>query len=113
MTSSPGNLTAPATGTSAVVSGLTDGTAYTFTVTATTRSVRALRPRLRRGDAATVPGAPTGVSASPGDGQATVSWGAPASNGGSAITAYTGDVVAGQQDRDDRWADVGDGHRAD
>jgi hypothetical protein len=38
--------------------------------------------------AATVPGAPTGVSASAGNGSATVSWTAP-SNGGSPITSYT------------------------
>ena len=36
-----------------------------------------------------VPGAPTDVSASVGDGQATVSWTAPTSDGGSAITGYT------------------------
>jgi hypothetical protein len=38
---------------------------------------------------ATVPGAPTGVTAVAGNGQATVSWTAPASNGGSAIITYT------------------------
>ena len=37
---------------------------------------------------ATAPGAPTAVTASAGDAQATVSWAAPASNGGSAITGY-------------------------
>lgn len=37
---------------------------------------------------ASAPGAPTGVTATPGDGTATVSWTAP-SNGGSAITSYT------------------------
>jgi hypothetical protein len=37
----------------------------------------------------TAPGAPTGVSATAGNGSATVSWTAPASNGGSAITGYT------------------------
>ena len=36
-----------------------------------------------------VPGAPTGVSAVAGPGQATVSFSAPVSNGGSAITGYT------------------------
>jgi hypothetical protein len=36
-----------------------------------------------------VPGAPTGVSATAGDTQATVSWSPPASNGGSAILSYT------------------------
>ena len=36
----------------------------------------------------TVPGAPTGVSAAPASSQALVSWTAPASNGGSALTGY-------------------------
>jgi hypothetical protein len=35
------------------------------------------------------PGAPTGVTATAGNGQATVSWTAPASSGSSAITSYT------------------------
>jgi len=38
---------------------------------------------------ATVPGAPTGVTATAGSGEATVSWTAPASNGGADITGYT------------------------
>jgi Domain of unknown function (DUF4082)/Bacterial Ig-like domain/Fibronectin type III domain/Bacterial Ig domain len=37
----------------------------------------------------TVPGAPTGVTATAGNGSATVSWLAPADTGGSAITSYT------------------------
>ena len=36
----------------------------------------------------TTPGAPTGVSALPGNGQVSVSWSAPASNGGLPITSY-------------------------
>ena len=36
-----------------------------------------------------VPGAPTGVTATPGETQATVTWQAPESNGGAAITGYT------------------------
>ncbi|MBA2380504.1 MAG: fibronectin type III domain-containing protein [Chloroflexi bacterium] len=39
--------------------------------------------------AATAPGAATGVTAAAGDGQASVSWAAPASDGGSPITSYT------------------------
>jgi len=39
--------------------------------------------------AATAPDAPTSVSATPGNAQATVSWSAPGSDGGSAITSYT------------------------
>ena len=38
--------------------------------------------------AGTPPGAPTGLTATPGNGQASLSWTAPASNGGVAITSY-------------------------
>jgi hypothetical protein len=41
------------------------------------------------GSTATLPGAPTGVTATAGDGQATVSWTAPASDGGATISSYT------------------------
>ncbi|MFP2904506.1 fibronectin type III domain-containing protein [Pyxidicoccus sp. 3LFB2] len=41
-----------------------------------------------------LPGAPTSVSATPGDGQATVSWTPPTDNGGSPITGYTVQALA-------------------
>ena len=48
----------------------------------------------------TVPGAPTGLMAAAGDGQATISFSAPPSNGGSTISAYTGTCTAsGNPDR--------------
>ena len=77
--------------TSVTVGGLTNGTAYTFTVTATnaigagppSASSNAVTP-----SAPTAPLAPTGVVASAGNASASVSWTAPA-NGGSPITSYT------------------------
>ena len=90
VTSSPGGQTATTAGTSGTVTGLTNGTSYTFTVKATnsvgTGSASGASSAVVP---ATVPGAPTGVSATGGNAEATVSWTAPASDGGAAISQYT------------------------
>jgi hypothetical protein len=87
----PALITAGPSATSATIGGLTDGTAYTFTVTATngvgTGPASAPSSQVTP-TAPTAPGAPGGVTATAGNQSATVSWPAPA-NGGSQITSYT------------------------
>jgi hypothetical protein len=90
VTAAPGVTTCSTNGAlTCDVTGLTNGTSYTFTVVAsnvngagsTSPASDALVPR-------TVPGAPAKPTAVPGDSKVSVSWTAPA-NGGSAITGYT------------------------
>ncbi|HEY3925517.1 MAG TPA: fibronectin type III domain-containing protein [Acidothermaceae bacterium] len=76
--------------TTYTVTGLTDGTAYTFTVTptnivgagASSAASNSVTP------APTTPGAPTVVVASAGNTTATLSWTPPVDNGGLVITGY-------------------------
>lgn len=89
-TGTPKTVSAPATSTT--VSGLTPGTAYTFTVTAAnaggdgpaSAASNAVTPT-----GASAPGAPTGVAAQGDSKSAVVRWTAPSSDGGSAITGFT------------------------
>ena len=75
------------------VTGLTPEQSATVTVT-TTRTGYAGGSATATGSASTgAPGSPTGVTAVAGNAQATVSWTAPASNGGAAITSYTATAV--------------------
>ena len=92
-TSSPGGLTTTlnqAGSGTITFTGLTNGTAYTFTVTATNSvGTGAASAPSNSVTPCTVPGAPTIGTATAGNAQATITFTAPASNGGSAITSYT------------------------
>ena len=78
-------------GSSATVKGLTNGTRYSFKVTAVNKvgegpasAAASATPTA----ATTKPGPPNGLAASPGNGQVTLSWTAPGSDGGAAISGY-------------------------
>lgn len=89
-TCTPGGGTATAASSPISFTGLTNGIAYTFTVHATNSVGNSVESTATSAvTPATVPNAPTGVSATPGNGRAVVSFTPPANNGGAAITGYT------------------------
>ena len=92
-TSSGGEAAAPvnsslATTTSYTVTGLTNGTTYYFTVTAVNRVGDGEPSSEVAATPVTAPGAPTGLTATAGNTQVTLTWTAPASDGGSPVSGY-------------------------
>ncbi|MEI8050728.1 MAG: pentapeptide repeat-containing protein, partial [Actinomycetes bacterium] len=98
VTASPGGQTClTAGGTSCTVSGLTNGTPYTFTVQAkNSLGYGASSSASSSVTPATVPGTPSNVVAVAGDASASLSWSPPAFNGGSGITGYQISASSGQ-----------------
>ncbi|MCY2972860.1 MAG: fibronectin type III domain-containing protein, partial [Planctomycetota bacterium] len=85
------------TAASITVTGFTNGTAYVFRVSAInsvgTGSSSSNSSSVTPAAAATVPGAPTIVTATAGNGQVALTWTAPSSDGGASITDYKVEVA--------------------
>ena len=83
--------------TSTTVTGLTNGTAYTFTVTAT--QLFGISSAASAESAAVtpvgLPGAPTSVAATAGVASVTVTWQPPTSTGGTPVTGYVATLAPG------------------
>ena len=97
--SNPGNITGTLTQSgsgSITVNGLTNGTAYTFTVKATNVNGQGATSAASNSvTPASTPDAPTIGTAIAGNAQASVPFTQPASNGGSIITSYTATSTPG------------------
>jgi len=91
VTSNPDGVIAISAGSAATtVTGLTNGTAYTFTVIATNDvGNSAVSVASNAVTPATVPDPPIGLTGLGGDGQIQFGWSDPYINGGSPITSYT------------------------
>jgi alpha-tubulin suppressor-like RCC1 family protein len=98
VTSDPDGQSCTTTGAlTCTVTGLTNGTSYTFAVTAANTeglsglsvASAAVVPLTVGGPVAGIPGSPTGVTAVVGDGEVVVSWDEPFRDGGAAVTGYT------------------------
>ena len=85
-----------ATPAGCTVTGLTNGTSYTVSVTATNLAGASLPSAAVTATPIDVPSAPTNIRVVAGNARATVSWAAPSTDGGSPIRSYTARAVAGQ-----------------
>ena len=103
VTSSPGGISATGTSSSITVTGLTNNQAYTFTVkarNATASSIAsAASNQVTPVPGNTAPGAPTAVTATAGNGQATISFNATVVERRHADHPVQGDILTRRPDR--------------
>jgi subtilisin family serine protease len=94
-TASPGGASCSTPSLGCTITGLTNGTTYSFTATATNAVGTGPPSASVTATPTSVPGAPTGLTATRGDRQVSLNWTAPASNGGSPIQSYTATASPG------------------
>jgi fibronectin type 3 domain-containing protein len=89
-TASPGGATCTTGGaTTCTITGLTNGTSYSISVTATNAAGTGPGSNVLTATPRTVPGAPQNLTAAPHKSKGVnLAWSAPSTNGGSAITGY-------------------------
>ena len=85
----PGPFAANSTGLSVTVNGLTNGTSYSCTVAAVNSVGTGTPSPAVNVTPARVPDAPTNLVATPGNGSVSITFDAPANNGGAVINSYT------------------------
>jgi prepilin-type N-terminal cleavage/methylation domain-containing protein len=91
--------------TTCTVTGLTNGTGYSFQVVAYYSSVEGVASNPATATPATVPGAPTALTATAGDTEVYLAWSAPTATGGSEVTDYVIEYSTGGAS----WTTVADG----
>ena len=91
---------------SCIVTELNNGQSYSFVVVAHNAAGDSVLSNSVLATPFTVPDAPTGVTASAGDGQVTLNWTAPAFDGGSPISAY--EIWLGTSDNASKWTKHGE-----
>ena len=94
---------ATSTTTSHTFTGLTNGTAYNFRVSAINSAGTGAMSNVASATPAAAAGAPSSLRATPGNGQVALSWSAPSSTGGAAITGYR---VEWKRNTATAWLDV-------
>ncbi|NJD29578.1 MAG: hypothetical protein FIA92_14970, partial [Chloroflexi bacterium] len=88
-TATPEGATCVTTGaTACTITGLANGTAYSFSVVAANAAGLGPASNALEATPRTVPGAPQGIVASPGNTVVGLSWEAPSSDGGAPVTGY-------------------------